>query len=149
MSSDAATQQADALSSEAAQYADKKDVVRAAQLAREAISLSPQHEKARQILQSLQKEDIASQLPELCANYIRHGQETQGETALLYLKQHPRLTDREGRECADILLGHQGHSKGHIDELTAIVLTASSSARKILVDRLHEQPTDTLSLIHI
>jgi len=147
MSSDAASQRADALSAEAAQCAANKEPVKAAQLAREAISLDSDNEKARQILQSLQKEDAASQLPELCAAFIHRGQNSEGEKALQYLKQHPRLTESEGKKCAEILLGHREHSKQHIDELTGAVITSSLWARHVLIERLHEQPTDTFRLL--
>jgi len=144
---DAAAERADALSAEAAQSITNKDLVRAANLAKEALCIDKDHERARTILRTLQQQSSTSQLPDLCVTFAEHGDEATAEEALEILKQHPRLTDDEGRRCAQELLLHRGEATESFDALTGALLSASKSARQFLAERLTEQPTDTFLLL--
>lgn len=148
MSKDAAaTERADTLSAEAAQSIANKDLVRAANLAREALSIDHDHERAKTILQSLQQESSTSQLPELCLAFAEHGDEATAKEALEILEQHPRLTDQEGRRCVQELLSHPRETTELLDDLTGALLSASKSARQFLAARLTVQPRDTFLLL--
>ena len=147
MSNDAATQRADALSAEAAQSITNKDLVRAINLAKEALSIDKDHKNAKNILISLQQSETASRLSDLCVQYTEHGNEAKAKEALEHLEQRPQLTDDEGRRCAEEVLLHRGKPNDTLDTLTGALLSASKSARKFLAERLTEQPTNTFLLL--
>ena len=143
MSNEYDANRADALCSAANKSIGNHDVVRAAGLAREALSIVSDHAEALSIVQSLHGGNAVSRVAGLCSALSQDGDEAQAQEALRELKQHPRMTDNEASQCVESLLSSRQTSSIIIDELVAVLLSSNEGARALVATRFLDRPTET------
>lgn len=146
--SDAANQRAESLAGEAKVCIEKRELQKAYQLAKEALSLAPKNSNVRSVISQLQKSDSNEQILPLCSSYLLVGNEKDGEQALQYLKQQSPIPFKDVQQLANIFFDQTGNSKKTnyhhgttplLDGLTAALLTSSQPIRGEFASRFSQR----------
>lgn len=144
--SDAAHERAESLASEAKACIDKRELQKAYQLAKEALSLAPKNTNVQSVVSKLQESDSNTQIVPLCRSYLHGNQQADGETALKYLKQKDPIPFKDVAELANILFDPVGsqQAKTHkilplLNDITATFLLNSQAARVEFASRFSQQ----------
>ena len=159
--SNAANQRAESLAVEAKASLEKRELQKAYQLAKEALSLAPSNSNVKSVIAQLQQSNSNDQIFPLCSSYIRNGKDEDGQKALQYLKQKSPIPFKDVHELATIFFDQTGNSKQTLhmkhppllDKLTATLLTSSQPARVEFAARFSQRyevgdPSRLFSLFH-
>lgn len=146
MSTEARIQRADELTAQARTFLDSGQLVQGSQLAKEALSIAPNHDGALELLTLLHQRSNISPLLKLCRNFTESGVDQDGKAALQLLKRNDSVTDDDAISCIRLVLDAQGSSSDLLDELTATLLVKANAAREPVANVLSTKPTDTFRL---
>lgn len=131
--SDSANSRAESLATEAKACVEKRELQKAYQLAKEALSLAPTNSNVQSVISLLQKSDSNDQILPLCSSYVKTGNHEDGEKALQYLKQQSPIPFKDINPLATLLFDHankslqvqQAEPPALFDELTAAALVSA------------------------
>lgn len=126
---------------------DNGDATQAAKLARESLSIAPNHVEARKLLDSLQSSSGASTFIRHFHEYIAHGTVSDGEEALRALKQPSPLGPKDAEAIFDDLANLKRPGLDLLDDIVGLPIANDKSVRKFLATKFEEQPTTTFRLL--
>lgn len=146
--SDVENTRAESLAAEAKACIENRELQKAYQLAKEALSLAPKNSNVQSVISQLQQSDSNDRILPLCSSYLLNGKEEDGEKALEYLKQKSPIPFKDVHDLATIFFDQTNNSKqtNHhngtsvlLDDLTAAFLSSSQTARVEFASRFSQR----------
>ncbi|KAL1311875.1 hypothetical protein AAFC00_001947 [Neodothiora populina] len=133
----AVNERAESLASQAKACVERRELQKAYQLAKEALSLAPQNSNVQSVIAKLQQSDSNSQILPLCRSYLWSKKVEDGETASQYLKKKEHIPFGDVEELATLFFDQAGATRRAsvpetsplLDELSAALLANNHAIR--------------------